>query len=152
MKVATVLQAARALVEHPDAVIVAGGTGLQIEWMNGLRRPSVLVDVSRIEDAAFREIGAMTIGAGTCLADIESDVRVPELLRRAAASVAASQVRGLATLGGNVAGRTGCLIPALLCFEAQAEWHDGDHLRVEPRSDWLSQPAGKRLLVRKRSI
>ena len=94
----------------------------------------------------------MTIGAGTCLADIESDLRVPELLRRAAASVAASQVRGLATLGGNVAGRTGCLIPALLCFEAQAEWHDGDHLRVEPRSDWLSQPAGKRLLVRKRSI
>lgn len=64
-------------------------------------------------------IGRGTLGAAVVLSRI--DDRVPEVLRRAAATVGTGAVRRTATVGGNLVGSTlRCLLPAALVLDAQA--------------------------------
>ncbi|MCD7109552.1 molybdopterin-dependent oxidoreductase [Rhizobium sp. DKSPLA3] len=129
-----------------DARLVAGGTALQLDWARGLPRPSRLIDLGRIpglkgitDDAAGLRIGALTP-----LARLVASARVAQhlpLLQAAARSVAGPAVRNLATLGGNIAGRTGCLLPALLALDAVLEMTGRDGRCLEALSDWLARPA-----------
>ena len=85
-----------------------------------------LVDVTGVIELAGISASAehIRIGAATRLAELEESRlvadRVP-LLTETLGRVAAPGVRRLATLGGNIAGRTGCLIPTLLALGASVE-------------------------------
>lgn len=130
------------MAAEPGARMVAGGTALQLDWARGEARPTRLVDLGGI--AALRGIsmdgGRLRIGALTSLADL---LRAPQvcadlpLLHAALRTTAGPAVRTLATIGGNIAGGTGCLIPALLALDAAAAVATVEGQTALPLASWL---------------
>jgi xanthine dehydrogenase YagS FAD-binding subunit len=74
--------------EHPDARLLAGGTTIIDLMKSGAARPSLLVDINRIEglDAIAVDAGSIRIGALARMSDVASD----PALRREAPGVAES--------------------------------------------------------------
>jgi xanthine dehydrogenase D subunit len=153
---------ARSLAEAVDLVtdpkvearIVGGATALQLAWRRGESLVRRLVDVTALDElvgVAEAAGGSFRIGAATRLAALERDAllrRRQPLLLQAIATVAAPGVRELATIGGNIATLTGCLIPPLLALKASVEVFDAGKVKMLTLRDWLQQPAAKaRLLV-----
>ncbi len=125
-----------------QARIVAGATALQLEWRHGVRPPPYLIDLMGLTElTGIGETtgGVLRIGASTRLRALEEVVaqRLP-LLATTINRTAAPGVRQLATIGGNIAAGTGCLIPTLLALGASVEFFDGGALRVLPLPRWLS--------------
>lgn len=119
------VQEALVMAADPDARFVAGGTALQLEWARGEPMPTRLIDLGGL--SAMRGVSdegaTLRIGALTPLADLLDDDAIREnlpLLAEAVRSTAGPAVRTLATIGGNVGGCAGCLIPALLALDARA--------------------------------
>jgi xanthine dehydrogenase D subunit len=146
LRAATSAEAARMAADRPAARLIAGGTAIQLEWAKGAPAPDALIDLSRIAgrssigcEGACARIGAQaTLGAME--RDAELGARLP-LLAAAVRSVAGPSVRNLATIGGNVAGRAGCLLPALLALDAVLEGVDAAGAWRERLEDWLARPA-----------
>jgi len=97
----------------PNAWVMAGGMD-SFDWLKDrIKRPSVVIDLSRAgELRGIKERdGGIEIGAGTTLTEI---VRNPQvrgkfaLLSEAAELVASPQIRNQGTLGGNVSQDTRC--------------------------------------------
>ena len=97
----------------PNAWVMAGGMD-SFDWLKDrIKRPSVVIDLSRAgELRGIKERdGGLEIGAGTTLTEI---VRNPQvrgkfaLLSEAAELVASPQIRNQGTLGGNVSQDTRC--------------------------------------------
>jgi xanthine dehydrogenase YagS FAD-binding subunit len=97
-----------------DAWIMAGGLD-SFDWLKDrIKRPSVVVDLSQVQD--LRGIkplndGGLEIGAGTTLTEIVRNATVREkfrLLAEAAELVASPQIRNQGTLGGNISQDTRC--------------------------------------------
>jgi len=128
-----------------EGSIVAGATALQLEWRRGERRSPHLIDVTGVIELAGISARAehISIGAATRLAELEESRLVADrlpLLTETLGRVAAPGVRRLATLGGNIAGRTGCLIPTLLALGASVEVAAaGEIVAVQLRA-WLRAP------------
>jgi xanthine dehydrogenase D subunit len=117
------------------ARFIAGGTGAQLEWEAGAPIPPHLIDLGCLaRDAAFATIsarpdGGLRIGAAVTLNEVRRAKEVKEgwpALSTALGWIAAEAVRNLATMGGNVAGGTGCSVPALLALDASVEAFDGE--------------------------
>lgn len=105
----------RALGERPEeTMILAGGTDLLPNLKHGLFSPRVVVGLRRVEELANIEEspdGGLVLGAGVTLERIASDPRVIArypALAEAASLVASPQIRGMATLGGNLCLDTRC--------------------------------------------
>ncbi|MGG3815852.1 FAD binding domain-containing protein, partial [Methylorubrum rhodesianum] len=129
-----------------EARLAAGATALQLDWAAGAERPDLLVDLSGLPELRGVEAvgGNLRIGAATPLAEIEADAtvaRLAPLLGRAVRTVAAPAVRSLASLGGNVAGRTGCCLPALLALDAALEILTAAGRERVALADWLGRAA-----------
>lgn len=128
-----------------DTYFVGGGTLVQLDWARGLRLTERIVSLGRIE--GLRDIEArpdhIRIGALTTLATLERHRLVAEklpMLHTAIKGIAAPSVRGMGTIGGNVGGRRGCLVPVLLALDAQLDVaRTGFRQRVS-LVDWLAMP------------
>jgi xanthine dehydrogenase YagS FAD-binding subunit len=83
-------------------------------------RAERLVD---LREVVPRGISDGQIGAGTTLAELESDPQVPQALRQACGAAASPQLRAMGTIGGNLLQATRCWYWRLRfpCF-----LHDGD--------------------------
>jgi xanthine dehydrogenase YagS FAD-binding subunit len=100
------LQHAISASRHPNSSILAGGTEL-LNWLRiGIRRPERIVDINGI--AALRQIerreDRLWIGALTTLSDVADHPHVGDhvpVLREAIQQSASSQLRNIATIGGN---------------------------------------------------
>src|SRR5499426_3223056 len=98
---------------NPNAWVMAGGMD-SWDWLKDrIKRPSVVIDLSRA--AELRGIkerdGGLEIGAATTLTEIVRHPRVREkftILAEAAELVASPQIRNQGTLGGNVSQDTRC--------------------------------------------
>lgn len=140
-------QALALATSHPGAFrFVAGGTALQLEWAKGLPKPEVMINLARLPGMNGIEptpqglrIGALT-NLNSLIATREIASGLP-LLHAALKVVAGPSVRNLATIGGNIAGRTGCLLPALLALDAGLEIATPSGLTTLPLEDWLARPA-----------
>ena len=104
----TVDDAIRTLSADPEAKILAGGHSLLPLMRVRLSRPSMLVDISRIQDLKYvKEDGdRVAIGAGTRHHDVANDEALLELcpiVPFAAAQIGDPQVRHVGTIGGSVA-------------------------------------------------
>jgi xanthine dehydrogenase D subunit len=122
--------------------IVGGATALQLEWRRGEPRPAQLIDITGLAELAGIAADAeyLSIGAATRLAEIEESPIVTEqapLLAETLGRVAAPGVRRLATLGGNIAGRTGCLIPTLLALGASVAVANARTVSTMLLRDWF---------------
>src|SRR5437660_3092675 len=96
-----------------DAWIMAGGLDT-FDWLKDrIRKPSVVVDLSQVNELrGIKEAnGGLEIGAGTTLTEVVHHPVVRDkfgLLAEAAELVASPQIRNQGTLGGNVSQDTRC--------------------------------------------
>jgi xanthine dehydrogenase YagS FAD-binding subunit len=95
------------------ALIMAGGMD-SFDWLKDrIKRPGVVIDLSRVQE--LRGIrasnGGLEIGAGTTLTEVVRDSQVRQnfrLLAEAAELVASPQIRNQGTIGGNITQDTRC--------------------------------------------
>jgi xanthine dehydrogenase D subunit/xanthine dehydrogenase C subunit len=134
------------------ALYVAGATALQLDWVKGASQPDVLIDLTHIEALSGIDVeaGAIRIGAATKLGVAERSELLRDklpLIADAIRVVAAPSVRNLGTVGGNVAGRTGCLLPALLVSDARLRLVGGAGERTLALAEWLAGPVDRSELL-----
>jgi len=125
------------LIEHPEALIVAGATDVGLWVTKGLKDLGTTIfigdiaDLKRVEDAQ----GVLTIGAGVryseakeALARLHPDLG--ELVRR----IGGLQVRNAGTIGGNIANGSPIadMPPALIALGAELVLRKGSERRFMP--------------------
>jgi CO/xanthine dehydrogenase FAD-binding subunit len=111
---ATDVDAAIAAVSaDPTASYLAGGTTqLDLMLKDGVVSPDRLVDITRLPlGGVTRGDGAIRVGALTTMEELAADPTVVErlpLVREALLAGASTQLRNMATIGGNLLQRTRC--------------------------------------------
>lgn len=121
-------QAARARADHPDWVVLAGGTDLLVGADRKAGPPGV-IDVgglAALSGVTLEPDGTIAIGAATPYVDIlASDLARRELrcLNAAAREIGALQIQARGTLGGNIgtSSPVGDSLPPLLALDAEIE-------------------------------
>ena len=114
--------------EGSSAKLLAGGTDLLVNIRNGLSRPSLVINVKRVEGfggLSWDEREGLVIRPATTINDLLRDERVRErfpLLVAGAQDLASYQIRNRATVIGNVVNASPCsdMAPQLLCLNARA--------------------------------
>jgi len=101
------------LARQPGTKFIGGGTNLLDLYKSGIERPLLLVDVSRLALAGIEELpgGGLRIGAmatNTAVATHPLVRRHYRLLSDALLNGATTQLRNMATVGGNLLQRTRC--------------------------------------------
>ena len=132
-----------AKAEHPAAVPLAGGTDLMVEITFGHRRPTQLLDLTRIAELAEWEAGPDTVrlGAAVPYARVISGLQAElPALALAARTVASPQVRNRGGVGGNLgtASPAGDAHPALLAAGAHVEAESVRGSRLIPIDDFYT--------------
>jgi CO/xanthine dehydrogenase FAD-binding subunit len=125
----TLPEALKLLAEGaPEITPLAGGTSLIVEMRSGLRRPRVLMDLSRLDElrGIRRDDGYLVLGGGTTIVELLDDPLIAQyapVLREAAAVFANPLVRNRATVGGNLvyASPIADTAPPLLALGAEVE-------------------------------
>jgi CO/xanthine dehydrogenase FAD-binding subunit len=101
---------------------VAGGTDLAVLVAEGLVAPDTLVDLCGIPGlrGIRRTPEGITIGAATTMAEIAVRDDLPACLVQGARAIGSSQIRNLATIGGNICNASPCgdTLAPLLVLEA----------------------------------
>ncbi len=120
----TLDEAIDAVAGAPDAQLLAGGTDFCVQVSFGLRRPTGVVSLRRVDDLRgwSADSDTITIGASTTYtAMIEQLTGLLPALAGAARSVGSPQIRNMGTLGGNVATASpaGDTLPVLLGLDAR---------------------------------
>ena len=131
------------LGEREDAKVLAGGHSLLPAMKLRLARPSLLVDVARIEDLSYvRDAGErIAIGALTRHKDVSEAPLIQEhcpIVSYTAAQVGDPQVRHRGTIGGSLAhGDPASDLPAvLLALDAEMVVRGAGGERVVPASEF----------------
>lgn len=137
-----------------DAVVIAGGTALQMLRRRGEFACETLVDLARVPglDAIERENGGLSIGARVTHRRVELDPLVRDtapVLCDVAAGIANVRVRNVATIGGNLAHGDYRLDPpgALLVLGARLEIASRAGRREVPVSELFGESGEKALAV-----
>ncbi|HWH92892.1 MAG TPA: FAD binding domain-containing protein [Baekduia sp.] len=126
----TLDDALAARVAHPEAMVVAGGTGIMVELNRGAIDPPTLIDLSAVAElrTVTRDAGVIRLGATTTYTDVldHHDATLPGLAA-AARTVASRQVRNRATIAGALvlADPSGDALAALGAASAQVEVRGG---------------------------
>jgi CO/xanthine dehydrogenase FAD-binding subunit len=144
-------EAVDAFGDGDDVTVVAGGTIVMPEIAHGRLAPRRAVLIARAGLAGVRrEDGRTVVGAATTLADLEDAV---EPLGTCARRVADVEIRGQATIGGNLCappgeeGPRGDLQAALLALDAQVRSTGAGGDRTEPVEDFLASGPDRRLVL-----
>lgn len=126
-----------------DAIYVAGSTLLRTQWESGVSSmPGNLINLCGIPGLSGITVDEdfITIGALTTLGECRENSLLREhhpILADAIRSIAATSVRNLATIGGNVNSKVGDCLPALIACRAELEWCTGLGSMTEPASEWV---------------
>jgi xanthine dehydrogenase YagS FAD-binding subunit len=101
------------LAREPGAKFIGGGTNLLDLYKSGIEKPVRLVDVSRLALSAIEELpgGGLRIGAMATNTAAGTDPLVRQryrVLSEALLNGATTQLRNMATVGGNLLQRTRC--------------------------------------------
>ena len=142
-------EAVASLLEHPDAVVLAGGTDLMVEVNEAHRRLTgreTIVAVGRVaelrtwtHDPLARTV---RLGAGVTYAELGREPLSTMLpaLAQAARTVGSPQIRNTATIGGNLAtcSPAGDGLPVLAALEAVVELVGPDGVRTMPVGEFMT--------------
>ncbi|MBO3762183.1 molybdopterin cofactor-binding domain-containing protein [Ciceribacter sp. L1K22] len=145
LKPASLQEALGITSSDPDSRLIAGGTALQLEWARGLPKPSTMITLANLPElrGISQEGDSIRIGALCTLADLIGEKAIADhlpLLHSAFKIVAGPTVRNLATIGGNICGRNGCLLPALLALDAELEVATANGTERGTLAEWLAAP------------
>lgn len=137
--------AVAAKAAHPQALPLAGGTDVMVELNFDQSRPSVLLDLTGIDDLARWDADGehVRLGAGVPYARVmsELDSRLPGLAM-ASRTVGSPQIRNRGTVGGNLgsASPAGDAHPALLASGAVVEAESVRGTRRIPVTEFFTGP------------
>jgi CO/xanthine dehydrogenase FAD-binding subunit len=128
---------------HPDAVPIAGGTDVMVELNFGKRRPSALLDLTRVPEIADWSVeeGRIRLGAAVTYSRVISELgTVLPGLAMAARTVGSPQIRNRGTIGGNLgaASPAGDAHPPLLAAGAEVELASAGGVRRLPLRDFYT--------------
>jgi aerobic carbon-monoxide dehydrogenase medium subunit len=144
-RASSVGEAVELLADEPDAKLLAGGHSLIPLLRLRFARPSLLVDIGRLDDLRYvrEDGGRIAIGALTRYADLVTSRLLVEHcppLADAAAHVGDPQVRHRGTIGGSVAhGDPASDMPTiLLALDADLVAHGPDGERTIPAREFFS--------------
>jgi 4-hydroxybenzoyl-CoA reductase subunit beta len=130
--------------EHKEGRFLAGGTDLLVNMRRGIGAPSLLIDLSQIEELQTLTVSdrGACIGAGVTLATLAAESAIQGRYRavaEAAAAIAGPAHRTAATVGGNLCLDTRCV------YYNQSQWwrqsnnfclkHGGDICHVAPQGE-----------------
>ncbi|GGP17958.1 xanthine dehydrogenase family protein subunit M [Nonomuraea glycinis] len=105
-------QAVELVTGDPDAAYLAGGTTLVDLMKDGVLRPRRVVDIARLPlREVIRTDHAVTVGALTTMEELAAEPVLAErapVLREALLAGASTQLRNMATIGGNLLQRARC--------------------------------------------
>jgi CO/xanthine dehydrogenase FAD-binding subunit len=130
-------EALAAKAEYPRAVPIAGGTDVMVELNFDHRRPTELLDLTKVAELAEwgEDDGQIRLGAGVTYTRIIAELgdRLPGLAM-ASRTVGSPQIRNRGTVGGNLGASSpaGDAHPALLAAGAAVELASRDGTRVLP--------------------
>jgi CO/xanthine dehydrogenase FAD-binding subunit len=141
--------AVAALTDHPDAVVLAGGTDLMVdvnEARHRLADRDIVVAVNRIPELRSwthdPEARAVRLGAGVTYAELEAPPLAGLLpaLAQAARTVGSPQIRNAATIGGNLAtcSPAGDGLPVLSALDAVVELQGAASRRELPIREFMT--------------
>jgi CO/xanthine dehydrogenase FAD-binding subunit len=134
-----------AKAEHPTSMPIAGGTDVMVELNFDRRRPSALLDLTRVSELTdWSDDGDMiTVGAGVTYARIIDELghKLPGLAM-AARTVGSPQIRNRGTVGGNLgsASPAGDAHPPLLAAGAEVDIASVRGLRRVPVDAFFTGP------------
>ncbi len=137
--------------ERPDALPIAGGTDVMVELNFDRRRPSAVIDLTRVPELAewSPDDGWLQVGAGVTYARLIRELgdRLPGLAI-AARTVGSPQIRNRGTVGGNLgtASPAGDGLPPLLASDAEVEVASAAGVRRVPAREFCVGP--KRTVLR----
>jgi CO/xanthine dehydrogenase FAD-binding subunit len=144
-------EAVDAFGDGTGVTVVAGGTIVMPEITHGRLRPTRALLIGRAGlSGVQRADGRTTIGAATTLSELEDAV---EPLGTCARRVADGEIRGQATLGGNLCAPPGEESPrgdlqaALLALGAEVRSAGAGGERTEPVEDFLAGGSDGRLVL-----
>lgn len=134
IKPKTLQEAVQILTEKGDkATIIAGGTDVMVDMRSGEIAPDYLVDISRLEElkGIKMEGDNLVVGATATISDLyNSEILAAQAptLKKCAYNFASTQIRNVATIGGNVAHCSPCgdTVPPLVIHEAEVVY-TGEH-------------------------
>jgi CO/xanthine dehydrogenase FAD-binding subunit len=135
----TLEQALRARAEHPDFMVLCGGTDLLVAAPRKLE-PAGIIDLFGLDaltGVRERPDGGICIGAATTYAELlDSELTRRELpvLVQAAREIGALQIQARGTVGGNIATSSpvGDTLPVLLALDASIELASAAGSRMVP--------------------
>jgi CO/xanthine dehydrogenase FAD-binding subunit len=122
----TLAEAVEARAQHPDWMVLAGGTDLMVN-ANHRPTPAGIIDLWRLPElSGIEKTDVLTIRAGTTWLEVQ---RHPDVLAHfkpladAAREIGAMQIQARGTLGGNAGNSSpvGDSLPVLLAFDAELE-------------------------------
>jgi CO/xanthine dehydrogenase FAD-binding subunit len=122
----TLQEALDARAQHPDWMVLAGGTDLMVN-ANHRAAPAGIIDLWRLPElGGITKTDVLTIGAGATWLEVQRNADVLERFRplaEAAKEIGALQIQARGTLGGNVGNSSpvGDSLPVLLAFDAELE-------------------------------
>ena len=130
---------------RPDATPIAGGTDVMVEINLDHRRPSTVLDLTRVRELAEwgSDDGLLRIGAGVTYSRLIDELgdRLPGLAM-ASRTVGSPQIRNRGTVGGNLgtASPAGDAHPPLLAADAQVELASTSGARRIPVREFFVGP------------
>lgn len=139
-------EAAKLLSDHPDAMLLSGGTDAMVEINDGHRRPNDLViALNRVTDLrSWRHdpsAGTVTIGAGVTYTELMGEPLASLLpaLAEASRTVGSPQIRNAGTLGGNLGtcSPAGDGLPVLAALDAHVRLVSSTGERTVPVRDFM---------------
>lgn len=134
----------------PDALFVAGGTDLYPNMKRRQVTPRMVVGLSRVTELrgwGEGPGGALILGAGLTLTEVESDARLAAgwpALADAVRSISTPQLRNMGTIGGNL-----CLDTRCNYYDQNYEWRKGINFCLKKDGDtcWVAPGSPKCLAV-----
>lgn len=138
---ATWSEALDAKGERPDVVPIMGGTDVMVELNFDQRRPSALLDLTRVAELRQWDAGAgqLRLGAGVSYTTVVAELGgLAPGLALAARTVASPQIRNRGSVGGNLGAGSpaGDSHPPLLASGAAVEVESRRGLRRVPARDF----------------
>jgi len=111
--------------EHPEAILLSGGTDWMLRATQGLEQVETLISTDRV--AALHQLtlvgGHWSVGAAVSLSRIKDQAKASDFnaLDRLLSRFASQQIRNRATLGGSIgnASPIGDLAPLMLALDAE---------------------------------
>lgn len=144
----SIAEALELRLEHPDAVVIAGGSDVLIKLREGKMPGAELIsirDIASLRGVAMDEAGTLKIGPLTTFSELTANSLIREhipTLGEAADEVGSPQIRNIGTVGGNICnGVTSAdTAPTLFAFDAEVELTGPEGVRRLAIADFYLGP------------